>query len=78
MVNPNEPPERFDPSSCNNDDREVLRVIAVGSLKVVNQYIMQMYQLNYAQPYEWSKPIPTVNPNEVMCILTRYFKGLSE
>ncbi|MGJ3248247.1 MAG: hypothetical protein ACFE0I_19455 [Elainellaceae cyanobacterium] len=78
MVNPNEPPERFDPSSCPNDDRETLRVIAVGSLTVVNQYIMQMYQLRYAQPYEWSKPIPTVNPNEVMCILTRHFKGLND
>jgi hypothetical protein len=78
MVNPNEPPERFDPLSRANDDREPLRVIAVGSLKVVNQYIMQMYHLDYAQPYEWSKPIPTVNPNEVMCILTRYFKGLND
>ncbi|MGJ3250889.1 MAG: hypothetical protein ACFE0J_07130 [Elainellaceae cyanobacterium] len=78
MVNPNEPPERFDPLSRDNDDREPLRVIAVGSLKAVNQHIMQMYQLNYAQPYEWSKPIPTVNPNEVMCILTRYFKGLND
>ncbi|MGJ3250895.1 MAG: hypothetical protein ACFE0J_07160 [Elainellaceae cyanobacterium] len=53
-------------------------MIAVGSLTVVNQYIMQMYQLRYAQPYEWSKPIPTVNPNEVMCILTRHFKGLND
>ncbi|MGJ3248607.1 MAG: hypothetical protein ACFE0I_21320 [Elainellaceae cyanobacterium] len=78
MVNPNEPPERFDPSSCNNDDREVLRVIAVGSLKAVNHHIMQMYQLNYAQPYEWSKPIPTVNPNEVMQILTKRIMGLSD
>ncbi|MGJ3245016.1 MAG: hypothetical protein ACFE0I_02950 [Elainellaceae cyanobacterium] len=77
MVNPNEPPERFDPSSCNNDDREVLRVIAVGSLKAVNHHIMQMYQLDYAQPYEWSKPIPTVNPNEVMQILTKRVMGLS-
>ncbi|MGJ3245884.1 MAG: hypothetical protein ACFE0J_22545 [Elainellaceae cyanobacterium] len=78
MVNPNEPPERFDPSSCNNDDREVLRVIAVGSLKAVNHHIMQMYQLGYAQPYEWSKPIPTVNPNEVMQILTKRIMGLSD
>ncbi|MGJ3246074.1 MAG: hypothetical protein ACFE0I_08375 [Elainellaceae cyanobacterium] len=78
MVNPNEPPERFDPSSGNNDDREVLRVIAVGSLKAVNHHIMQMYQLDYAQPYEWSKPIPTVNPNEVMQILTKRIMGLSD
>ncbi len=78
MVNSNELPERFDPSSCNNDDREVLRVIAVGSLKAVKHHIMQMYQLGYAQPYEWSKPIPTVNPNEVMQILTKRIMGWSD
>ncbi|MGJ3249724.1 MAG: hypothetical protein ACFE0J_01130 [Elainellaceae cyanobacterium] len=77
MIYPPNPPTGANSSPCPDDDRETLRVIAVGSLTVVNQYIMQMYQLRYAQPYEWSKPIPTVNPNEVMCILTRHFKGLS-
>jgi hypothetical protein len=57
------------------DGAEILRVIAVGSLTVVNHHIMQMYQLGYAQPHEWSRPLPTANPNEVMRILTKRLVG---
>ncbi len=55
---------------------DILRVIAVGSLRAVNHHVMQMYQLGYAQPHEWSQPLPTVNPNEVMRILTKRLVGL--
>jgi len=54
-----------------NDDPEILRIIAVGSMPVVTQHIHRMYQLGYAQPHEWSKPLPTVNPGEIMRILTK-------
>ncbi|MEB3355621.1 MAG: hypothetical protein VKK04_02660 [Synechococcales bacterium] len=54
-----------------NNDPEILRVIAVGSVQVVTQHVHRMYQLGYAQPHEWSKPLPTVNPNEIMRILTK-------
>ena len=57
------------------DGADILRIIAVGSLKAVNQHIMRMYQLGYAQPHEWSRPLPTVNANEVMCILTKRIVG---
>ncbi|MEM9214847.1 MAG: hypothetical protein AAGD25_10930 [Cyanobacteria bacterium P01_F01_bin.150] len=50
---------------------EVLRILAIGSLKVVNQHVMKMYQLGYAEPHEWSRPLPTPNPNEVMRVLTK-------
>ena len=50
---------------------EILRVIAVGSLSVVDQYVMKMYQLDYAEPHEWSRLLPAPNPNEVMRILTK-------
>ena len=59
-----------------SNNHEVLRVIAVGSLKAVDHHVMRMYQLGYAQPYEWSQPLPTVNPNEVMRILTKRIIGL--
>ena len=58
-----------------NDGADILRIIAVGSLKVVNQHIMRKYQLGYAQPHEWSRPLPTVKANEVMCILTKRIVG---
>ena len=53
------------------DTPDILRVIAIGPPKAVEQHIMQMYQLGYAQPHEWSRALPTVNPDEVMRILTK-------
>jgi hypothetical protein len=50
---------------------DVLRVIAVGSAKVVENYIMVQHQLGYAEPFEWSRPLPTINPKEIMRILTK-------
>ena len=60
-----------------NDGADILRIIAVGSLTAVNQHVMQMYQLGYAQPHEWSRPLPTVNANEVMRILTKRIVGVN-
>ncbi|MGJ3248778.1 MAG: hypothetical protein ACFE0I_22230 [Elainellaceae cyanobacterium] len=77
MTNPPNPPGGADSSSRPDDDRHTLRIIAVGSLTVVNHHIMQMFQLDYAEPGEWSKPLPTVNPNEVMRILTKRVRGLN-
>lgn len=50
---------------------DILRVIAVGTPAVVENYVMVQYQIGYAEPFEWSKPLPTVNPGEVMRILTK-------
>ncbi|MGJ3245895.1 MAG: hypothetical protein ACFE0I_07470 [Elainellaceae cyanobacterium] len=77
MVYPPNPPGGADSSSRPDGDRHTLRIIAVGSLTVVNHHIMQMFQLDYAEPGEWSKPLPTVNPNEVMRILTKRVRGLN-
>ncbi|HHP7246264.1 MAG TPA: hypothetical protein ACFE0H_16420 [Elainellaceae cyanobacterium] len=77
MVYPPNPPSGADSSSRPDDERHTLRIIAVGSLSVVNYYVMQMFQLDYAEPREWSKPLPTVNPNEVMRILTKRIRGLN-
>jgi len=30
-----------------------------------------LYSLGYARPEDWSQPLPTVNPGEVMRILTK-------
>jgi hypothetical protein len=77
MTNSQPPSNRLGNFLSANDSPEVLRVIAVGSLAVVEHHIRQMYQLGYAEPYEWSKPLPTVNPDEVMRILTKRIMGLT-
>lgn len=50
---------------------DVLRLLAVGSPRVVNSCVMTLFRLGYARPEEWSQPLPTVNPGEVMRILTK-------
>jgi len=50
---------------------EILRVLAIGSPQVVNNFAMTLFQLGYARPEEWSRQLPTVNPGKVMRILTK-------
>lgn len=50
---------------------DILRLLAIGSPPVVNGCVITLYRLGYARPEEWSRQIPTVNPNEVMRILTK-------
>ncbi|MEO1067833.1 MAG: hypothetical protein AAFW95_01745 [Cyanobacteria bacterium J06638_6] len=50
---------------------DILRVLAIGSPPVVNNCVMTLYRLGYARPEEWSRQLPTVNPGEVMRILTK-------
>ena len=50
---------------------DILRILAIGSPQVVNNFVMTMFQLGYARPEEWSRQLPTVNPGEVMRILTK-------
>ena len=50
---------------------DILRILAIGSPQVVNNFVMTMFQLGYARPEEWSRQLPTVNPGEVMRVLTK-------
>ena len=42
-----------------------------GSLSFVQTIIKLLHKLNYAEPNDWSRPLPTGQPNEVMAILTK-------
>jgi hypothetical protein len=50
---------------------DVLRLVAVGSPQTVNSCVAGLFRLGYARPDEWSKHLPTANPNQVMRILTK-------
>ncbi|MGJ3251925.1 MAG: hypothetical protein ACFE0J_12445 [Elainellaceae cyanobacterium] len=52
-------------------DPRILRILDIGTLDAVNHHIMVQYQLRYAEPREWSRALPTINPGEVMRILTK-------
>ena len=50
---------------------DLLRVIAIGSPQIVQLFVITLFQYGYARPDEWSRQLPTVNPGEVMRILTK-------
>jgi len=60
------------------DDVRILRVIAVGSLDVVNNFVVTQHRLGFAEVSEWSRPLPAPNAGDVMRILTKRFKPEAE
>ena len=54
---------------------EPVRLMAFGSLSGVQTVIRQLHQRGYAEPNDWSQPLPTGRPHEVMAILTKRVTG---
>ena len=50
---------------------ETVRHMLFGPLTAVRLTIQDLHQRRYAEPNDWSKPISTGRPNEVMAILTK-------
>ncbi|MBE9070061.1 hypothetical protein IQ260_25810 [Leptolyngbya cf. ectocarpi LEGE 11479] len=50
---------------------EDVRVLLLGTLGSVQATISLLFKLNYAEPNDWSRPLATGRPNEVMAILTK-------
>ena len=50
---------------------ETVRHLVFGSLSAVRLTIQDLHKRRYAEPNDWSKPISTGRPNEVMAILTK-------
>ncbi len=51
--------------------REPVRHLLFGSPRAVQITIKHLHKLGYAEPNDWSKPIPTGRTGEVMAILTK-------
>jgi hypothetical protein len=43
----------------------------VGSLRAVQATIKVLHKRKYAEPNDWSRPVPTGQPNEVVVVLER-------
>ena len=50
---------------------ETVRHMLFGSLTAVRLTIQDLHKRRYAEPNDWSRPISTGRPNEVMAILTK-------
>ncbi len=57
-----------------DDSPEIVTHTIRGSLHAVQSTIRTLFKLNYAEPNDWSKPVPTGDRNEVMVVLTRRVK----
>jgi len=54
-----------------NPHNEPVRHLLYGSPTAVREVIKNLHHRGYAEPNEWSRPMPTDRPGEVMCILTK-------
>lgn len=52
-------------------DPNRVRHLLFGTPSAVQATIQLLHSLGYAEPNDWSQPITTGRPNEVMAILTR-------
>ena len=52
-------------------ERESVRIVIIGSLEGVNQMVLTLHHLRFAEVHRWSRPIPTGHPGEIMRILIR-------
>ena len=56
---------------------ETVRHMLFGSLGAVRETIKHLHKLRYAEANDWSEPMATGRPNEMMAILTRKVRSTS-
>ncbi len=54
-----------------DNPQEPIRHLLFGTLLAVQSTIRLLHKRGYAEPNDWSQPISTGRPNEVMAILTK-------
>mgnify|MGYP001107586509 CR=1 FL=1 len=59
------------PSFGPRPPREQVRHMLFGTLGTVQTTIAHLHRLGYAEPNDWSRPISTGRPNEVLAVLTK-------
>lgn len=59
-------------SPAPNPRREEVRHLLLGPTLAVDRTIKILHIKGYADPNDWSDPLPTGRPNEVMRILTKH------
>ncbi|MEM9218574.1 MAG: hypothetical protein AAGD25_30060 [Cyanobacteria bacterium P01_F01_bin.150] len=62
------------PAPSTSPQYEPVRHMLFGSPSIVQATIKHLYALNYAEPNEWSRLMPTGRGNEVMATLTKKVK----
>ena len=68
---PSEAAPKSEPAPLPEHQFEIIRHTLFGTLTAVQNTIKLLHKLHYAEPNDWSKPLPTGRPNEVKAILTK-------
>ena len=61
----------LDPGGGGGSSREQVRHLLFGPPSAVQATILQLHQLGYAEPNDWSRLLSTGRAGEVMAILTK-------
>ncbi|MEL6384225.1 MAG: hypothetical protein AAFQ89_17575 [Cyanobacteria bacterium J06626_18] len=59
------------PAHAPEPEYEIVRHLLFGTYAAVQLTIKELHVKRYAEPNDWSQPISTGRPNEVMTILTK-------
>ncbi|MGB7087559.1 MAG: hypothetical protein WBD47_18515 [Phormidesmis sp.] len=71
---PNGPTDGLINRPANGQPPEPVRHLLFGSPSAVRTTIYHLHHLSYAEPNDWSQPISTGRPNEVMAVFTQRVK----
>lgn len=59
-------------SSLHSRDREVVRIMIVGSRRGIANVIHTLYAHEFAQVHEWSHPEPEINSGKLISVMTKH------
>ena len=67
----NVPPAGNSASPPDHDNSEVVRLLMFGTPIGLQAYISHLHMRGVAEPNDWSRPLATGRPGEMMSILTK-------
>lgn len=69
---PTLPPAHSANADSHEPEREQVRCVLYGSLRGLDRSIKHLHLLRYAEPNDWSKPLPSGRGSEWMVITTKH------
>ncbi|MEA5465078.1 hypothetical protein VB741_15240 [Leptothoe sp. PORK10 BA2] len=66
------------PATTSPFQPDKVRHLIFGTLAAIQLTIKELHKRGYAEPNDWSQPLPTGRPGEVMAILTKRVEELPQ
>lgn len=55
-------------------DKKPIRILVCGVPEGVNSIVHELHVKRFAEVFEWSPPLPSTVPGEVIRVLTKYYR----